>query len=340
MSFLQRLQRHDWVLLILPLLFIAWTWAAASLADHSLPIDSPMVWAPAALAVGVVVGRLAGWVPRVILGALLALAVGATARSTITSGGGPLAGPLGYANANAALGIQLAALACVVAVSSGLVLRLLMLLVALGALAIPVLNTSTAAVGVSVLLIVGTIMALAGWGRRAAWPAGIGAGLTAVGAALTWFMATLSTWPAVAYQGLSEARHTLWGDAVALWKQSPLVGSGPGSFEEFSELAKDPDTTRAHSSVLQVAAESGLIGVILFAALLGAGFFVTARVSARLAWVASAALAALCLHSFTDYIFDFPALMVTAGAVVGLASAARMAPEAGRARPRPHRSAG
>jgi O-antigen ligase len=108
-----------------------------------------------------------------------------------------------------------------------------------------------------------------------------------------------------------------------LWADHPIIGAGPGAFQEFTPLGRDTDTASAHSSVLQVGAETGWVGVALFALLALAGLLWAGRGVPAYAVVASAAWTALLVHSFVDHLLDFPAIVLTAGVVIGWAGASR-----------------
>jgi len=59
-------------------------------------------------------------------------------------------------------------------------------------------------------------------------------------------------------------RKTLWIHAFEVWKLSPIVGHGPGAF---SYLDSPEDRQEAHNLLLDMLTQTGVVGVILFAAL-------------------------------------------------------------------------
>lgn len=149
-----------------------------------------------------------------------------------------------------------------------------------------------------------------------------GAVLIAMAAAVIVWLGQLSTWPEWLNDGgsLSWVRHTLWSDALSLWGQHPIVGAGPGAFTESSELASSTaHLAMAHSSVLQVGSELGLIGVLLFAGILGAGLAVASSGSRPAALIGVAAWTALAVHSLIDHLYEFPVVTIAAGVVIGWA---------------------
>lgn len=133
------------------------------------------------------------------------------------------------------------------------------------------------------------------------------------------------SWPSWLSAGdsLSSARHTLWSDALKLWRLNPITGAGPGTFTESSDLASStPHFVATHSSVLQVGAELGVIGVVLLAAIFIAGLLVATRGNRIHGLIAGAAWTFLAIHSTIDHLEDFPVVALTAGIVLGWAGSA------------------
>lgn len=67
-------------------------------------------------------------------------------------------------------------------------------------------------------------------------------------------------------------REMFWGDAVKLWKLSPIVGSGVGAFETGVTRVQDyPYETRyVHQHYLQILLEDGVVGLALYVGALAA----------------------------------------------------------------------
>ncbi len=108
--FLDRVRWPEGVGLALLLAWVAWVGAWSFVADRMPSPASPYVVAPLVLVAGVVGGRALarhGGAPRLHV-ALLALAVVLVAGVPLTAEPGKA--PLGYANANAALAVQLVGL--------------------------------------------------------------------------------------------------------------------------------------------------------------------------------------------------------------------------------------
>lgn len=133
------------------------------------------------------------------------------------------------------------------------------------------------------------------------------------------------SWPSwlSASDSLSSARHTLWSDALLLWSQNPIIGAGPGTFTGSSDLASSTSHLAAtHSSVLQVGAELGVIGVLLLAAIFLAGLSFATRGKRKHGLIAGSAWTFLAIHSTIDHLEDFPVVALTAGIVLGWAGSA------------------
>lgn len=294
------------------------------------PLDTlPYLAVPLMAVVGVALGRRAAHVPpRSLASALLALGTFFALSAALTSEPGKL--PTTYPNANAAVGVQLLALTGLASLgcrapgsrpvprgTGGLLLA--SALAAVGVLAI---NDSQAgwAVAAPVLVIVVASVVV----RRGPWRwLQITAALVVMGAGvagLVW-LARLAVWPDVALRALHPVRQQLWRTALDLWGQHRLTGGGAGSFAAMSPLAIDPDTAPAHSSVLQVASEFGLIGLVLFGLVLVAGLALALRGDAATAVIAVSAWTALFVHSLMDHLYHFGSVTLFAAAVVGWAGA-------------------
>ncbi|HST47491.1 O-antigen ligase family protein [Jatrophihabitans sp.] len=136
---------------------------------------------------------------------------------------------------------------------------------------------------------------------------------------------------------LRQARLTLSSaDRVAAWQavtdviaRHPVIGAGPG-LRTFSW--SDPHGgvlvfAYAHNEYLQVLAELGTIGLVLLLACLAALLRVLGRCRPRSAGgeaaaAAIAGLAVLCTSALFDFTGHFPAIVLTAAALVGCAEPA------------------
>lgn len=323
---LDRLSAADRFALLAVGAWLAWVMAAALLSGRPMSIGTPYVVAPLVTVAGVACGRLlaARFHTWPVVETLTVAAVAFVLMVPI------------YFNARAAVGVQLAALGGLAALASrgggarkpagepGTGPRhWVAMVLAVGVMTIGVV---LALLSDAATVLIAPLLGCAAWaiGRRSGPKPAIAIGVAAilvVSAATTGiWLAGRDSWLSAATIGLGSARHHLWNDALALWARHPVTGSGPGSFLDASPLTADPDTVTVHSSILQVGSELGVMGVILFAALLAAGFALAARGSQPAALIAVAAWAALGVHSFVDHLFEFPAVTLTAGVVLGWAS--------------------
>lgn len=123
--------------------------------------------------------------------------------------------------------------------------------------------------------------------------------------------------------GGDAGRIELWTAAWSIFLDHPLLGAGPGSWQGLRAL--EPITSgnlvvlaAAHNSVLQILAETGVVGLVAAAVLAGA--VVRAAVSSiasaadtatrRLRQIVLASLVAAAVHSLVDTQFHLPAVVV------------------------------
>jgi O-antigen ligase len=123
-----------------------------------------------------------------------------------------------------------------------------------------------------------------------------------------------------AHTTLGSRRPTLWRDAAVIAGDHPLIGVGPGGFEMNSPLAKAEEDARfVPNFVLELAAETGIFGALLFIAAIGWVFVRLATGSARPAAAAAgiAALTAFGIQTSMDYVLHFPVVPAAAFLVIG-----------------------
>jgi tetratricopeptide (TPR) repeat protein len=121
----------------------------------------------------------------------------------------------------------------------------------------------------------------------------------------------------------TDARWTVWRGAEKAWEQKPLLGWGLGRFAEAyrlnrypldSEIARYQKLTRfAHNETLQLAVETGAIGVALWLWIIFAGIRSSFRSAVRPEsdWkkkAGTACIAALLAQSVFDFNFHLPVL--------------------------------
>lgn len=229
------------------------------------------------------------------------------------------ASPMGYANATAGFYALTTAAALIVVARCPLrPVRIAAGTLAVAFAAVPVGNGSRAGVVLVALLPLGFLGRLGPQHTRRLVVAGV--------VAVPVVVALTALWGAnydrdgaggrvehAALSALSERRAVLWGDAVAMIRDDPLLGAGPGSFAGTSPAAlADPDARWAHSAYLQLGAETGLPGLALLLAIVGWGFALlsTSRLDSGAA-IAAMALTGAAIHAAIDYVWDFPVLPLT-----------------------------
>lgn len=320
----RRLDRYDSLGLALVVAFIAWTLLSAVVVDGN-PWP-PLVLTVAATAV-YATGRM--WASRdpvlvsvLILFGILVSVVVAGPRAV---SGSPLAPVLGYANANAALYTLGVVAATVVATfADRRLIRWLGGVLALAMFALAVINTSQAAVLLAVAVLL-TALTARWWGRWVVLTAPLlvlATIATTVALGATHGTATL----APLETELTERRTVLWQEALDIVSAAPVFGVGPGGFAETSPTAlADADARWAHSAYLEVAADTGLPGFVLLLVLLlwVYGSLYRSRQDPRIVVIGTAGVTALAIHAAVDYVAHFPAVVLTAAVLAGLASSRR-----------------
>jgi O-antigen ligase len=127
---------------------------------------------------------------------------------------------------------------------------------------------------------------------------------------------------------LTERRLELWHDALAIAGDHPFTGAGFDQFERLSPTARsDRDARWAHHEFLQVAAETGIPGLILVVSLFLWGFvrlYVAAPSSGRA--LAAAGIAAAGIAASVDYVFHFAAVPIATAALLGAGVASEPKP--------------
>lgn len=308
---------------------LAWTFVASFGRDASpLPQAQLLVGCAAAFVVGRVLGRD---LPVALPAAVAATIVVAYLLAPGALSGQATAPPLGYGNANGALAALAVGAACLAAAgaASSSARQALLLLAAAGMWVTWRTDSSAAVVMAAVTLVTGAV----GWRIRSRAPVLVLSGLAVAAVGITIGLGAAyapgrddpQAVVGVADYLLSDTRLDLWSDALAITADSPLRGVGPGRFATASPTAgADPDIRESHSLVLGQAAELGLPGAALVAAL---GVWAVAAV-----WVAprtpavkaagAAVVATLGVQAAIDYTERFPAVSVTAAVLVGVATAA------------------
>lgn len=316
----------DRVLVVVLGAWILWTFLATVVNGRTVAEGAGYLVLPIVLGAGWQLGRLCA---RGFRGPVLPAVATVLALSVLVS-------PL-YANAQGAAGVQLVALAGLMASamlhggreafrSNQIAPRAMVAIVftvTAGVLGM-VLAARTQAASILVV-VVAALVALAlirpvGSSRRVS----VGGGLAAVGGALAvvLVLSRMRVWPSwlAESESLSWARQMLWRDAFELWQENPVLGGGPGSFFEHSAMARsEPHLYAAHSSILQAGAELGIVGAALFLAILVCGALVATQGDRARGLIGVAAWCALAVHSMIDHLYEFPIVVLLAGLVIGWA---------------------
>ncbi len=121
----------------------------------------------------------------------------------------------------------------------------------------------------------------------------------------------------------SSNRWRWWTEAWNAFTDKPLQGTGAGTFELVDRVERDSPlaTTEPHSVPLQFLSETGIVGFLLYAAVVAAAVVGILRRERTRVWLALALGAALCfVHSWVDIDWDFVAvqgpLFLSVGALV------------------------
>jgi O-antigen ligase len=143
-------------------------------------------------------------------------------------------------------------------------------------------------------------------------------------------------------------RRVLWRTAWALFADAPWLGVGPGRYDEagkkvLAALADDREVVRlasqnrlvvlphAHNEPLHVAAETGLVGLLPLACLVGIGWLcalgVTWRTGDLQTGTATASCAAVAVHGLVSYPLHLPATAACFWILLGISFYRGSAPE-------------
>lgn len=249
---------------------------------------------------------------------LVAPLMGTGIIATVMATGGlmdtsPLAPPLGYANANAALAVAATALLlagvnrCPPALATTF-----WVLASLTTVWTLFIGSAAGAVGCVLVLLAASLQARLS-ARRAAVTAAI---LIASGIAVSALLSLVQ--PETVAKALSATRMRLWSEALTTIGEHPLFGLGPGSFVDQNVTGGDADTVSAHSLWWETGAELGIPGLLLALACTGLVLARLARSSSSTAVVGCALIAAFGLQASIDYVADFTVLVAVVSLSAGL----------------------
>ena len=314
-----RLEWYDAAGVAIAAAFAAWTVTSAVVREGS---PWPQLALLAAAVAAYVVGRIQGgrrpvFVPAAVVVSIL---VGTVASGPDALSGGPSAPPLGYGNANGALYVLGVASACAVAILANKEpVRVVVgvLAVVFVGLAISTLSKTAA------ILAVGTLAVGVAARRLGRWGAVIAPLIILATFAVTVVLGLNHGSLPSLFEELSARRTALWRDSMEIIVDEPVFGAGPGMFAQTSPIAlADADARWAHSAYLQAGAETGAIGAVLLGLLLlwAFGALFRSRQDMRLIVIGTAAVTAFAVHAAIDYVAHFPAVVVVAALLAGLAS--------------------
>ncbi|MFF1547409.1 O-antigen ligase family protein [Streptomyces sp. NPDC058291] len=306
-------------------------WSLITAAVHDGRPEGVLL-AVLALAAGYAAGRILGVLLPVAAPCAGALAGLALAVALPRLGPGPqTVAPPGHAGATAAVLTLSAGAACCAAWATAVpVLRLTLWLVAGGvAVAGALLGSTTAVVACGAVLLCSRA---AGRARRRGPALAALAVVAALVTGLTWTLAGNALPGGLAgalRDGLTPRRVDLWRDALGMARRESAVGVGPGRFAELSGTAarSTPSDGRPHSAPLQLAAEQGVVGVLLLAAVFCWVLFALWRAprSTPVVLTAGTALTALAAVAAVGDALSFTTVSVGAGLLAGVATARPLA---------------
>ncbi|MFF3372363.1 O-antigen ligase family protein [Streptomyces sp. NPDC002680] len=303
------------------------TWSLITAATHDGRPEGVLL-AVLAVAAGYASGRICGALLPVAAPCAAALAgLGLAVAAPHTLPGPQIATPPGHLGAEAALLVLATGAACCAAwAARPPLLRLALRVLAAGiTVASLVLGPIAGFVLCSAVLLCS--LAADHMRRRGVGLAGL-ALATAVVTGTAWAVAedVLPDGLADSLEGqLSGHRVGLWRDALLLAHRDPALGVGPGRFAELSQTASQalPAESRPHSAPLQQAAEQGVVGVVLLAAVFCWVLYALWRTPrpTPVALTAGAALTGLAVLATVGNVLSFTTVTAGAGLLAGLATA-------------------
>ncbi|MPY57290.1 O-antigen ligase family protein [Streptomyces spongiae] len=281
-----------------------------------------------ALAAGYAAGRISGALLPVAAPCAASLAtLGLALAAPNPAAGSALITPLDRTGATTALLALSAGAACCAAwAARGGAPRSALHLLAVGiAVTAAVLGSTTGSAACAVVLLYS--LAAARMRRRGPGLVGLAVAAAVVTGA-SWAVAedALPDGLTVSLEGqLSPHRVGLWRDALAMVHQEPVLGVGPGRFEDLSPTVAQslaPDG-KPHSAPFQLAAEQGLLGVALLATVFCWVLYALwqAERPTPVVLTAGAALTALAVVAAVGNALSFTTVTAGGGLIAGIATA-------------------
>ncbi|MEU3096154.1 O-antigen ligase family protein [Streptomyces sp. NPDC006967] len=304
-----------------------------------------MLLAVLAVAAGYAAGRIGGALLPVAAPCAGALAgIGLTVAVPHLTPGPQITAPLGHAGATTAMVTLSAGAACCAAwAATTPAVRIALRLLAVGVVVTAAALGSVAgcAAGSAVLL-----CSLAAGRVRRRGPALAGLGVAAVGVTVpAWAVAgdVLPEGLASALEGrLTAHRVGLWRDALGMFREHMVLGVGPGRFGELSTTSvRSPlSDGKPHSAPLQLAAEQGVVGMVLPVLAFGWLLYALWRSprSTAVVLTAGTALTGLAAVASVGNALSFTAVSVGGGLLAGLATSRPFTDDTARGPGGPHRA--
>ena len=123
-------------------------------------------------------------------------------------------------------------------------------------------------------------------------------------------------------EGSIAARLTLWKETGKVFRTSPILGVGLGNLASALSPGEPFRTpTNAHNLFLEIAAETGLVGLALFLGALGAALITFIRTQTLEAKGLASGLIVFMVHSLFETTLYSPQVLFVAAFLIGLASA-------------------
>lgn len=124
---------------------------------------------------------------------------------------------------------------------------------------------------------------------------------------------------------LGDLRLLVWDHALDLVWARPLTGVGPGQYRNHSELIQQrPAAEWVHNEYLQAAAETGIVGLaLLMALLLWAASNLWNSPCPSCATLAAAALLGVGIHATIDYVLHFSSIVIVLALLLGTSTGQR-----------------
>ncbi|MGH3314200.1 MAG: O-antigen ligase family protein [Streptomyces sp.] len=309
-------------------------WALITAAGRDARPEGVLL-AVLAVGAGYACGRITGSLLPVGAGTLaalggLCLGLFGPQSSRALPGALEFSGPAGRTGVTAALlTLAVGAACCAAWATTARPVRLALRLLAAGTVVAALLVGTPAGFGAALAVLLCSLAA--GRLRRRLWWLATLALVAAAVMGLTWAVAqgVLPAGLASALEGqLTEHRVALWQDALTVTREHPLFGSGPDTFGDLSPAnqADIRSDGRPHSAPLQLAAEQGLPGLALLAAVYG-WLLLALWASPRptpVVLTAGAALSALAALASIGNALSFTQVTAGAGLLAGIACARQL----------------